>query len=114
MSRQAIISTRDLSPERPLISAVDGNRKTGNGRATFKTSTAAANAAKAAAEEAKAAAEVACRAACSAASDKRECETIITHAWERMEARRREHNWVFLCALIGAMAAFLCSHIFFD
>ncbi len=112
MSRQTIISTRDLSPERPLISAVDSNRKTGNGKATFKTATAAANAAKAAAEEAKAAAEKACRAANSAASDKWECETIITHAWERMEARRREHNWAVFCAIIGSLAAFLCSQIF--
>lgn len=121
MSRRNIINTRDLSPERPLISDVDSNRKTGNGKATFKTATAAANAAKAAAEEAKAAAEeaekqvaVAVRAASSAAAYKRECEVIITDRWERLEAHHRERDWALFWSFIAAMAAFLFSPFFLD
>lgn len=107
MSRRTIISTRDLSPERPLISAVDSNRKTGNGKATFKTATAAANAAKASAEEAEKQVEAAVNAACSALTVLEKCEATLS----QMEARCRELDRAFCWVLVPVAASVALSLI---
>ena len=109
MSRRGIISTRDVSPEHPLISAVDGNRKTGNGKATFKTATAAANAAKAAAGEAERQRAAAVNAACSALTVLEKCEAALS----QMESRCRELDRAFCWVLVPVAASVALSLVSF-
>lgn len=105
-----IINTRDISAaDRPLAPVVDGNRPAaGNGKATYKTATAAANAAKTyASEAAQAAVEARAYELC-AKRERENCEKIR----ELVEARgKRIAGALFIehVVLVLAIALSVCN-----
>ena len=107
MSRkQTIVHLGDFPPHRPLP-VMEPALKTGNGKATYKTATAAANAAKEARDEAKATVEECKRMKTAVDNAKDVCQLYVESVTVRYQ---RDIYWKVV--IVGLLLADLATRIF--